>query len=226
MSTEPRSVLVVSAHPDDETFGCGGTLMRLRSEGHQLHWIVATESWQPKWTKEYHAEASAQVDAVAAEVGFTSVHRLALPAARLDDVPLVDVLDPIIKIIADVRPAEVMTVGPHDVNSDHQVVFRAVTVALKPSYAGSVRRVISYEIPGSTDWALAAGSRSFTPTVFIDISDFIEKKVRLAELYRSELREPPHPRSVDGIRALARTRGLSVGTNYAEAFELHRELVR
>lgn len=223
MSTE--RILVVSAHPDDEALGCGATLLQSAARGAEIHWIIATETWAPKWTDEYRRTVLAESNAVGKRIAPGRVQRLGLPAARLDMIPLTDLIDPLIAAIREIRPRTIFSVGPHDVSSDHQIVFRALEIAVKPLYA-SVERWLTFELPGSTDWAVLPAAGPFVPNVFIDVTETLEAKLDLASLYATELREAPHPRSRDGIKALARMRGLSVGCEYAEAFELCREILR
>jgi N-acetylglucosamine malate deacetylase 1 len=224
MSTE--GVLVVSAHPDDEAFGCGGALLRHLAAGAEVHWVVVTEAWSPKWSPDYVERVARESAAVEDRIAPGRTTRLRLPAARLDATPLVDIIDPLTRVIADVRPSTVYTVGAHDVNSDHSAVFRALVVAAKPLYASSIRRLLSFELSSSTDWAIAADGGPFEPNVFIDISEQMDAKIELLSNYPRELRNAPHPRSVEGTRAVNRVRGGTVGVEYAEAFQLHREIVR
>jgi LmbE family N-acetylglucosaminyl deacetylase len=224
MSTE--RVLVVSAHPDDEAFGCGGTLLRHLAAGAEVHWVVVTEAWRPKWSQEYLDQVARESLEVENRIAPRRTTRLKLPAARLDVTPLIDIIDPLTRVIADAQPSVVYSVGAHDVNSDHAVVFRALVIAAKPLYASSIERLLTFELPSSTDWAIAAESGRFQPNVFIDISEQMEAKTQLLACYGRELRDPPHPRSIEGIRAVNRVRGGTAGVAYAEAFQLHREIVR
>jgi hypothetical protein len=97
---------------------------------------------------------------------------------------------------------------------------------LKPFYSGrhGVKRILSYEILSSTDAAPASNARSFVPNVYVDISKFIDRKLEIMSMYKTEVHEYPMPRSLDTIRALARLRGSTIGAEYAEAFSLVREV--
>ena len=37
-----KNVLVITPHPDDETLGCGGTLLRHIAEGDKVYWLIGT----------------------------------------------------------------------------------------------------------------------------------------------------------------------------------------
>ena len=74
------------------------------------------------------------------------------------------------------------------------------------------------EVLSETDFA--APDRMFSPNYFVDISDFLEKKLKILKLYRSELGHHPFPRSIDGVRAQATIRGVQAGCRFAEGFIL------
>jgi hypothetical protein len=83
-----------------------------------------------------------------------------------------------------------------------------------------IKRVLMYECLSETEFAPALPEKAFIPNYFVDISDFIDKKLEIMEIYESEIDEHPFPRSLNNIKALAHFRGASVGVNYAEAFQL------
>ena len=88
-----------------------------------------------------------------------------------------------------------------------------------------MKRIYTYEVPSSTELSPHTGSESFRPNVFVDIADTLDTKLEAMRLYEGELRKFPHPRSPEGIRALATWRGVSVGLEAAEAFELVRSII-
>ena len=215
-------VLAVSVHPDDETLGAGGTLLRHRAEGDELHWCVVTAAHEPQWTRETIDAKSAEVDCVAEAYGMASLHRLGLPAAHLDTVPQNDLMGRLGAVVAEVRPEVVYTVHAGDVNSDHGAAFAALLAVLKPFHMRrlGVRRVLSWETLSSTE---AAATPTFAPTVFTDVSATLERKLEIMALFESEVQPEPLPRSPSAIRALARFRGATIAVEYAEAFVLVRE---
>ena len=76
-----------------------------------------------------------------------------------------------------------------------------------------------YETPSETEFNFA-NQKVFNPNVFINISDFLQKKIETMKIYKSEINNFPFPRSVKVIEALAAIRGSQSGYNAAEAFEL------
>ena len=95
--------------------------------------------------------------------------------------------------------------------------------ACRPINSLSVKKILSFEIPSSTDWALFKG-KNFQPNYFIDISKHIKRKIELIKFYKEELRNYPHSRSIRSLKSLASVRGVSCGVKYAEGFYLNRSL--
>ena len=87
-----RSILVVAPHPDDETLGCGGTLLRHGAEGDALHWVVVT-SMTAAYSAEQRARRAAELQAVARHYGFASTAELGFTTAALDAVPRGEVVE-------------------------------------------------------------------------------------------------------------------------------------
>lgn len=77
-----------------------------------------------------------------------------------------------------------------------------------------------YECISETEFAPPLIENSFSPNCFIDISNQMEEKIKLMEIYKSEIGKHPFPRSEHNIRALATFRGATCGVDYAEAFQI------
>lgn len=221
------SVLVISVHPDDETLGCGGTLLTHRAEGEELFWLIVTRAREPRWPREIVEQKGLEVELVAQAYGVTRGIQLDFPALHLHSVSQVDLIERIRSVIKDVRPRIVYLVHGGDVHTDHQIVFNAVMAVLKPFYMSElgVRRVLCYETLSSTDASPPFLEKTFVPSVFCDITPYMDRKVEIMGLYGSEIQRDLRPRSASAIRALGRYRGASIGVEYAEAFMLIRELV-
>lgn len=218
-------VTVISPHPDDETLGCGGTLLKHKAAGDQLDWIIVTRAHQPKWDKASLSQKEREIDAVASAYDFDDVVRLGLPTMQLDSLPLGDVISSIGDAVNKTKPRQLYLNHSGDIHSDHRIVFDATMSAVKSFNSKlGVNRLLSYETLSSTEAAPAYASRAFLPNVFSDITPFIDKKLEIMSLYETELQPFPLPRSTDTIRALARFRGATMGLEYAEAFMLIREL--
>ena len=219
-------VLVIAPHPDDETLGCGGTLLKHAESGDRLSWLIVTKGHEPEWSADTLRSKEAEIEKVTAAYGFDEVFRLGFPTVQMDKLALEDVIRGIRDATDEARPDCVYLNHAGDVHSDHRVTFEAAMSALKPFYSArhGVRRVLSYETLSSTDAMPPGAARSFVPTVFTDITPFIERKLEIMSLYPTEVQPYPLPRALESIRALGRLRGSTIGVEYAESFMLIREV--
>jgi hypothetical protein len=94
-------------------------------------------------------------------------------------------------------------------------------IACRPLAESSVKEIYCFEILSSTGWR-GISNLAFKPNVYVDIKDYIRKKIDLMKIYEKEIRPSPHPRSVESITARAISRGSEVSLSYAESFELIR----
>jgi len=219
-------ILVIAPHPDDETLGCGGSLLKHKANGDSLSWLIATRGHEPQWSAELLERKEQEIAKVSAAYGFENTFRLNFPTIKLDTIPLDEIIVAIRDAVTDSKPDVVYLNHFGDVHSDHRVVFEATMSVLKPFYSGKhgVKKILSYEVLSSTDAAPLNPARAFVPNVFSDVTDFWEKKLEIMALYESELQEYPLPRALDSLRALGRVRGATIGAEFAEAFMLVREV--
>jgi N-acetylglucosamine malate deacetylase 1 len=220
------TILVVAPHPDDETLGCGGTLLRGIADGARAHWAIAsTMSAAPGYAESRTKARESEIEQVAAAYGFASVERGTFPAARLDTIPIADRVAWLAGVIARVRPETMYLPYPHDAHSDHGAVFDAAIACTKAFRFPSVRRVYCYETISETEFAMRPGMMPFHPNRFVDIAAHLDRKIEIMSLFAGEMAAAPFPRSPESIRALAAYRGAVAGSMAAEAFMLLREIV-
>lgn len=219
-------VLTVSVHPDDETLGCGGTLLRHRDSGDELHWLLVTETFEPQWSAATIEKKAIEVEAVAEAYNMKTLTKLGMPTVKLNTVPDGELLGAVAETAGRIRPDIVYVVHGGDITRDHQIVSDAVLTVIKGKWLQKwgIRRVLSFETLSSTDAIPPYPHRAFTPNVFHDISNYLDRKIAIFEHYETERQKEPFPRAPSAIRALARYRGASVGVEYAEAFMLLREV--
>lgn len=216
-------VLVIAPHPDDETLGCGGTLLRMAREGAEIAWLIVTSmSEGGGFTKESIALREQEIVKVGALYGFSAVFRLNLLTRQLDRLPLQELIGEFSSVFKSFSPNQVFLPHWRDVHTDHRAVFDAAAACSKWFRYNSVKRVIAYETLSETDFALG-GQPAFQPNLFVNVTDFLDRKLEIMAVYQSEMSEFPFPRSVEAIRALASLRGASSGFKAAEAFQLLRE---
>lgn len=146
------------------------------------------------------------------------------PDNRMDSIPLLDVVRAVEQEIGRLKPDVVFTHHRGDLNVDHRVTAMAVETATRPMAGCPVRALYAFEAPSSTEWAFGRAADAFCPNYFVDIAATLAKKVEALKAYRTEIRDFPHPRSSEGIEALARWRGAQSGLGAAEAFAVVRSI--
>jgi len=222
----PKVVLVVAPHADDETLGCGGTLLRYAQSGVEIHWLLITGMLDEYgYTPNKILKREQEIRLVAEQYGFIQVHQLNFKPAALDTMPKGELIGAISKIVSQVKPEEVFTVYRNDAHSDHEIVYDSVMSATKSFRYPFVKRVLAYETISETDFGMKPEDSGFRPNVFVNISDFLEKKLTILELFESEVGEFPFPRSRIALEALARLRGAQCNHLAAEAFMLLKEII-
>lgn len=223
-------VLAIAAHPDDEVLGCGATLARFASEGHDVHVAIlgqGSTSRNPDSLEPDHAEVEALADAArcaAAVIGAKSVFLGGLPDNRLDSVVLLEIARLVESVIEDHAPDLVFTHHSGDLNVDHRRIFEAVAIATRPVEGTHTRDVLLFEVASSTEWAFHTVNEPFHPSVFFDVSTTIDRKIEAMRCYSTEVRPFPHPRSEENLRAAATHWGAAAGMRAAEAFQPLRML--
>lgn len=225
-----KKVLVIAAHPDDEVLGCGGTVARLSAEGVECHLLIVTDgsSSQYRDSDRLHEIIEAkklETKGCADLLGFKSILYGGLPDMKLDSTPHIDINQAIEKVIDEVRPDTVFTHFWGDVNRDHQEVYKSTLVAVRPVLGQVVKELYCYRVPSSTEWTPNKADTMFMPNCFVDIEKFAEVKYSAFSCYSTELREYPHPRSVQYLRETDKAAGLRVGLLAAEEFILLRKLI-
>lgn len=220
------TTLVVSAHPDDETLGCGGTLLKYAANGEKIYWLIMTSAHEPKWSAKDIRTKSCEINQVAEAYGIEKCFRLGLPTARLDTISQEDLMQSIGDVIAETSPETVLMVHGGDIHSDHRITFTSAITVMKPAYMGrfGIKRILTYETLSSTEAGAVGREYPFEPNVFSIITPYIDRKVEIMNLYKSEAQIDPMPRGPSAIKALARLRGATIGAEYAEAFMMLRQI--
>jgi LmbE family N-acetylglucosaminyl deacetylase len=218
------NILVIATHPDDEILGCGGTIARHVARGDRVEAVIVTRGAPELYSADQVEGLRRELHAAHSVLGISVAHFLDFPAPKLDQVPQHELSDSIAARIREYQPETVYIPHRGDLHSDHRAVFQSSLVACRPIGKQSVRRLLSYETLSETEWSAPIGEEAFLPSVFIDITDFLDKKKQAMAEYKSQLKEFPHPRSLPSVESLARLRGGTAGFRAAEAFQLIREL--
>lgn len=216
-------VLVVAAHPDDETLGCGGTLLKHKSQGDEIYWLLLTGpkiDVPEEQVDEKILFRKELMQNINDAYHFNGIEYLALPPARVHTIDLKDLVGRISDVFNRVRPNIIYTMFANDVHSDHRVAFDAVYSCTKTFRYPFIEKIYMMEALSETEFALATPAMTFLPNVYVDITDFMNQKMTIMSKYTKQIMESPYPRSLSSIEALARVRGSRAGVMYAEAFQL------
>ncbi len=217
--------LVIAPHPDDEVLGAGGTIARLVSEGEEVFVAVVTEGKPPEFDPTDVARIQAEAGRAHQALGVKETFWLRLPAAQLAETAHAALNAALFDLVRRLSPQTVLLPFVGDMHMDHQLTFASALVACRPHQADFPKRILAYETLSETNWNAPYLSPAFVPNVFVDISDHLEAKLEAMQLFASQLRQPPHERSIATLRALATLRGATVMRPAAEAFVLVRDVV-
>jgi len=220
-----NKVLVVATHPDDETLGCGGTLLKHKANGDSVDCLVVTS------IKEENGFAASVVGARRQEIktassmyGFDSVYDLDFSTMQLDSIPFSRLISSISDVLREVEPNIVYLPFKSDVHTDHQIAFKAAYSCTKTFRCPSIKKIVMMETLSETEFAYSTKENSFIPNMFVDVTDFIDRKIEIMNIYKNEIGPHPFPRSERNIRALATFRGATAGCEYAESFMILKEI--
>jgi LmbE family N-acetylglucosaminyl deacetylase len=214
-------VIIISAHPDDETLGAGGTILKHKENGDEVHWLIVTNIFESEgFSNERVLSRKQEIEEVSNLYSFNKVYNLGYPTMKLNDTILFELVNKISHIFQQLEPEIIYVMNRSDAHSDHRIVFDAVMSCTKSFRYPYVKKVLMYECLSETEFAPILPERVFQANYYVDISNFLNKKIEIMKIFDSELGEHPFPRSIKNIEALATFRGATVGVLYAEAFQM------
>ncbi len=218
-----NKVLFVAVHPDDETLGCGGTILKHKAQGDEIYWLVVTNATKNHplcFSDELVEKRDKLVDDVSKAYGFDETIKMYLPTQMLHAVDLKDFVVKADDVFKRIQPNIIYMPFRGDVHSDHRVTFDAIYSCTKSFRKPYINGIYMLEALSETEFSPAVPATSFVPNVYVDITEYIDKKLEIMSLYEKEVMSEPYPRSLSSIKALARVRGSRAGVMYAEAFML------
>ena len=217
--------LVMAPHPDDEILGAGGTIARLAAEGEDVFIAVVTEGRLPIFSASLVATVREEALSAHRLLGVKETFWLKQPAAGLSETPHAALNASIFDIVTKIDPTTLVIPFVGDIHMDHQHTFLSSLVAARPHHPSFPKRIIAYETLSETNWNAPYITPSFVPNFFIDIQDYVQKKLDAMRIFKSQVRASPHERSIEALSALAVLRGATVACPAAEAFVLVRQIV-
>jgi LmbE family N-acetylglucosaminyl deacetylase len=214
-----EKVLVIAAHPDDETLGMGGTIHKLSLLGSRVRVVFLSDgvSSRDEIRESLDSRRGAAINALKV-LNCSDVHFYDYPDNSMDTLPLIDIVKTVEKCINDFNPTVLFTHFPHDLNVDHRITSQACLVAARPKVNCKIKSLLYFEVQSSTEWNF--GASQFVANIFVDISESFENKVKALREYQVEIEAFPEARSFAGIEARSAVRGVTVGVSNAEAFQV------
>ena len=226
-------VLQLGAHGDDEILGVGGTLAKYAQEGHEVFSVVFIGKMNkelgkvigPRYDVSILEKRRRQSLQAAEILGIKESRYLDFEDETLEE-NLLSCTMAVEHLIKEIKPEIIFTHHRGDANQDHRGVFRACIVACRQYRDSSFSNVYCYETLSTTEQTPNYLEFAFSPNYFVNIENFLEMKIEAMKCYDDELCDFPHPRSIEGIKTLAKMRGMSVGFSAAEAFMVYRQILK
>ena len=220
-----KNLLVISAHPDDETLGAGGLISKYNSKGYNIFVLTISGHLPPLYTdKEYDTTIQEAKNAYKV-LGVSDFKFLDIPATLVKDYPHSDLNMSILSVIQKLQP-EIVVFPFYDRHTDHRIVFDSTMVATRPiKDAKCIKLLAVYETLSETHWNAPYIETNFMPNMIVDIDKYIENKINASRCYTSQISEDQGPRSISSIKSLAHFRGSQSGFKYGEAYSVIRMIV-
>ena len=214
-----KKVLVFAPHPDDETLGCGGYLLKLKKENANISWVIFTEMNKDSgYSHKKIQDKKKQIKKVAIKYGFKNVFELGHSPGTLDTLPLQNLITELTDIIKIVRPNLVLIPHANDIHTDHFICNRAILSSTKSFRHPYIKKLLVYETLSETEFKESYSDNNFIPNYFVDVSKYLDLKTNIMKIYKDEIMKEYMPRSISTIKALARYRGSRISVQYAESF--------
>lgn len=212
-----KKVCVIAVHPDDETLGCGGTILKHLKRGDEVHCVFVTDGDETQ---------GVLIDQLAKHYGFTSVTRLGQPELKLADMSLNELVPALAGVMKKIEPNVLYIPNRSDAHSDHRAVFEALVACTKSFRFPFIEQILMCEVISETDFNLGLPEQVFNPNYFVDITDEWADKKQALEICKDQMLPYPFTRNESTMEALNRYRGSLINVEYAEAFMALKTIIR
>lgn len=209
----PKTFVILAPHTDDGEFGCGGTAAKLIERGCRGYYVAFSKcekSLPPKMPRDILVH---ELMRATTKLGLPASHVLIHDfEVRFFERDRQQILETLVRMEKDLRPELVFLPSPNDLHQDHQTVAMEGLRAFKRSAT-----ILGYEMP----W----NNMNFGTTTFVGLEmKHVEKKIEAMKCYKSQAGR--RYASDEFLRSLAVARGVQIGMEYAEAFEVLRWIIR
>lgn len=216
-----KKVAVIMAHPDDEVLGCGGSISRLAREGAMVHILIMATGLTSRGRTNREALSTIKEEAKAAAdvLGAISVDFCDFPDNAMDSRPLLDIIKSIEAYLVKIEPDLIITHHSGDINIDHDITQRAVLTAARCLPGTKPIEILSAEVLSSSEYGPAAKPLLRHLYMRLEEED-VSATITALSCYKGEIRNWPHPRSIEALTHQFRLRGAECGSPAAEVFEV------
>lgn len=223
-----KKILIIVAHTDDESFGCGGLIKKLSLNKNKVSAISFTNGVGSRSNNKDREIKKRKISSIKASkiLGFSWLAQYNYPDNQLDSISLLEIIQVIEKHKKQFKPHVVITHNFSDLNIDHRKVAEATLTAFRPEPNEKLEQLLTFEVPSATDFRILKNKKNFIPNYFVNIDKYFKAKINAIKSYKDEIKPYPHSRSINGVRNLSKIRGNQSGLNCAEAFEIVRKIER
>ncbi|HOF42688.1 MAG TPA: PIG-L family deacetylase [Candidatus Moranbacteria bacterium] len=228
-----KKILIISPHPDDEAFGCGGIIQRCRKSGGEVYVLYLTVGTTRDFSKKEKSTADQRMQEIKKVASLFGIkgYKIAFIGEKyhlkLDSIPIKDIINEIERgeniSLEKIKPDILLIPPANDYNQDHRIANQASIAAARPTsgeFKSFQKTVLEYELPPNA-WFL--GEICSPPNFYIALEDDeFETKLKSLEFYGSQLKSSLNPLSIYGCKAQASFRGMQVGKKFAEAYFVKR----
>jgi len=235
MNVKKQKLLVIAPHPDDEVIGCAGLIQRVKKEGGQVYVLFLTNGTTRDYSKYKKSTESGRLKEIEKVAKFLKFDNYTVLFTgneyhlKLDQVGQHNLMNFIerdtILSFEKIKPSIIAFPSLFSYNQDHKVAAYSTHASLRPgdpTFKHAISTVLSYESPADA-WTLEHRNEvnCFVPLTKEEMTN----KLKALSLYKSQMRKPPNPRSLEALKALCVLRGSMSGSLYAEAFSIHKTIV-
>lgn len=211
--TRPRSAVVLLAHADDESLGCGGTIAHLAATGWDVQIVLLTDGLVTARGGEVLDNRASCAEACA-RLGVPPAILLGYPDQQLERSTATDLSNAVFAL--ELEPDLIITHSDADLNADHRITAEVARIVGRPTARPT--SILACEVAADAFW----NGRRFRADYFVDVADTLDAKIEAYTCYEREVAIAPLARRADAIRALAVHHGVQTGLRAAEAFEVVR----
>jgi len=223
MLINPKKIVVIAPHPDDEVLGLGATISRFADMNVEVSVLIVSGHLPPLYNHKTFNITKIEAEKAFKIMNVSNWKFLEIPATTVHQVPAAELNDKINDFLKLHSPDWVFIPFP-DRHIDHRTIFDASVVSCRPNNKNFPKIVLAYETLSETHWNVPGIEPAFIPDLFIDTSNYMKQKEKALNSYNSQI-DGNQSRSVEACMALAKFRGSQNGCDYAEAFKVVRIVI-